>query len=188
MAVANDGASESSYPDDFESSWANSESAYNFDAASASFKSRDDYGGSLRQRNATVKQPRTKDEEMEDLLLQEARVQHQKIRAQTLSRRPTDKYDPLKKEATPIKEEDIEEEFDDGMSGSQSKTTGGGAFGIEEAKNYDSALSQSKSRDLSKSRELSQSRDHPRSPTKTETSKMSDSLAGGVQGSLNVFK
>ena len=135
-----------------------------------------------------MKQPRTKDEEMEDLLLQEARVQHQKIRAQTLSRRPTDKYDPLKKEATPIKEEDIEEEFDDGMSGSQSKTTGGGAFGIEEAKNYDSALSQSKSRDLSKSRELSQSRDHPRSPTKTETSKMSDSLAGGVQGSLNVFK
>ena len=74
------------------------------------------------------------------------------------------------------------------MSGSQSKTTGGGGFGIEEAKNYDSQLEISKSRELSKSRDLSQSRDPPRSPTKTWDSKMSDSLAGGVQGSLNVFK
>jgi hypothetical protein len=40
--------------------------------------------------------------------------------------------------ATPIKEEDIEEEFED--SGTNSKTTGGN-FGIEEARNYDSNLS-----------------------------------------------
>ena len=66
-----DDISDSTYKDDFESSWAASESAYNFDAASASYKSGHDYGGSLRQRTSTVvsNQPRTKDEEMEDLLI-----------------------------------------------------------------------------------------------------------------------
>ena len=43
------------------------------------------------------------------------------------------------KPATPIKEEDIEEEFDDGVSGSPSKITG--VSGIEEARNYESMLS-----------------------------------------------
>ena len=37
------------------------------------------------------------------------------------------------------KEEDIEEEFDDGVSGSPSKITG--VSGIEEARNYESMLS-----------------------------------------------
>ena len=66
-----DDVSDSTYKDDFESSWAASESAMNFDAASASFKSGHDYGASLRQRNSTVvsSQPRTKDEELEDMLL-----------------------------------------------------------------------------------------------------------------------
>lgn len=48
----------------------------------------------------------------------------------------------MKKETTPIKEEDIEEEFDDGQT-ENSKRTGylgsaGGTFLIEEARNYDS--------------------------------------------------
>ena len=49
-----DDVSDSTYKDDFESSWGVSESAYNFDAASASYKSGHDYGASLRQRNATI--------------------------------------------------------------------------------------------------------------------------------------
>ena len=82
--------------------------------------------------------PKTKEEEMEDLLLQEARGTHAKLRAQSLSRKH-DKFDPHVKPATPIKEEDIEEEFDDGVSGSPSKVTG--VSGIEEARNYESMLS-----------------------------------------------
>ena len=57
--------------------------------------------------------------------------------------------DPLKKEATPIKEEAIEEEFDDQYSGTNSKTTDG-KFMIEEARNYDSQFSGSKSDNESK--------------------------------------
>ena len=43
-----DAASDNTYQDDFESSWAASESAYNFDGASASYKSNNEFGGSLR--------------------------------------------------------------------------------------------------------------------------------------------
>lgn len=70
--------------------------------------------------------------------------------------------------ATPIKEEDIEEEFED--SGTNSKTTGGN-FGIEEARNYDSNVSGSKITAGEKS-----------SPTRTEVSRQSDSLGnmGGI--------
>lgn len=77
-----DAASDNTYQDDFESSWAASESAYNFDGASASYKSGNEFGGSLRQRNnSQVGMPKTKEEEMEDLLLQEARGTHAKLRA-----------------------------------------------------------------------------------------------------------
>ena len=63
----------------------------------------------------------------------------------------------------------MEEDFDD--SGTNSKTTGG-QFGIEEARNYDSNVSGSKSK---------------QSPTRTENSD-SMGVVTGVQGSLNVFK
>ena len=78
------------------------------------------------------------------MLLQEGRQYHQKIRASTLSSTTGRKGGhTIKQSATPIKEEDIEEEFDDGASETHSKTTGNV---IEEARNYESAqLSNSKS-------------------------------------------
>ena len=123
---------------------------------------------------------------MEDLLLQEARGTHAKLRAQSLSRKH-DKFDPHAKPATPIKEEDIEEEFDDGVSGSPSKTTGGTGV-IEEARNYESMLSNTK--DFSKSRELSMSKDQPqpKTPVKNEAPKLDDQPATAGRDHLNVFK
>jgi len=93
--------------------------------------------GMQRKRVNTTHIPKTKDEELEDLLLQEGRQAHQKVRASSLSKRGDRTLDPIKKEATPIKEEDIEEEFEEQYSGTNSKTTDG-RFMIEEARNYDS--------------------------------------------------
>lgn len=62
----------------------------------------------------------TGDDLDEDMLLQEARQQHAKIRSTTLgrSRGRTDSH-------TPIKEEEIEDDFEDGASNSKSKHSKG---------------------------------------------------------------
>ena len=75
----------------------------------------------------------------------EARMQHQRIRASSLSK--TNKnMDTLKQSATPIKEELIEEDFEE--MNSNSRTTG---VVIEEAKNYDSVNESKQSQDPRKS-------------------------------------
>lgn len=85
------------------------------------------YGGKLTRSNTDLaKKPhlQTSEEEEEDRLLMEARQQHQKIRASTLAKKNKDI-------GTPIKEELVEEDFED--LGSNSRTVA-----IEEAKNYES--------------------------------------------------
>ena len=113
--------------------------------------------------------PKSSNEPMDedDMLLAEAKNLGQKI--QKRHRRESNVAQLKDGKTTPIKEEDMEEDFDD--SGTNSKTTGG-QFGIEEARNYDSNVSGSKSK---------------QSPTRTENSD-SMGVVTGVQGSLNVFK
>jgi len=75
------------YDDGFESSFKNSEhSQYNF----ASSDSKGSSMGNVRTRGKSMKQMQSsaqlKDEELEDMLLQEARQQHMKVRATSLSK------------------------------------------------------------------------------------------------------
>ena len=73
----------------------------------------------------------------DELLLQESRQLHHKLKAQRRSERlKPGQYNQQK--ATPIKEEDIEEEFEEN---DKSKTTEGvTSMAMEEARNYDSHL------------------------------------------------
>ena len=105
-----------SYRDDaFESSYNKSESFGNYDASFASSKLSD---------SRTFKLPKSGEPmDEDDMLLQESKHLHNKLKAQR--RRESHGHHGVAQleKATPIKEEDIEEEFED--SGTNSKTTGG---------------------------------------------------------------
>lgn len=97
----------------------------------------------------------------------EGRQINQRIRASSLSK--TKHQDSLKQSATPIKEELIEEDFDDMNSNSRSM-----GIKIEEAKNYDSILSESK--------------DNTRSILKNKSGDKTHDSGKTIQGSLAMFK
>ena len=123
-----------------------------------------------RGRNNTVKAGKSTDAlDDDDLLLAGARL-HQKVRADAR------KSEKGKKGGSnvPIVEEEFEDDFDDGTSHgrSNSKETASIAH-ISEARNFESNHSHSRI---------------DKSASRTEDSKLSDSLVGGVKGALNVFK